>query len=278
MNGKSIAALILFTAASMDQAFTQTTMHQRVGVENKDIFGISAESAVAIYPSSINGISGVEIDHSLSLGFLYLRRFGITFDIPAVFFLGLERNSVPRAVGAAGDPSVSATYTFRLSDWRLSVGFSYTHPLGIWNRYEAAEKRILSGSGYSRLGATFSAVRFLDPLAIGTNLGADTCLARAELSGSSIAPLILTSGLFATEALNDIIAISAILTQRLAWPRYLDGVPDESGMTYYLFGSVSLVFNEENRTIRVGISKLLSDYASPFCFDLSAAHTFRKKE
>lgn len=222
--------------------------------------------------------NGVEFDPSISLDLLFRQHLGLSFELPGVAWFAMGRDAVPRAVGAIGDPTVAATYTFRLSDWRLGAELSYAHPLGIWNAYEAYEKRIASGSGYPKLGASFSAIRYLDPLVTGISLRADTCLARTERAGISTKPLILTANLFATEALNDVVALSAGLAHKLSWPRYLNGVPDESGITYSLSGNMSLVFAEQNRTLRVGISKLLSDYTSPVAFELGFSYTFKKKE
>ena len=269
---------MMLMIAISGSAFAQTTAHQRLGVVGKDSLDITVGTMFEIVRSDTSESAGVEIDPSISLDLLFRQRFGLSLELPGVVWLAMGRDAVPRAIGAIGDPTVATTYTFRLSDWRLGVELSYTHPLGIWNAYEASEEGIVSGSGYPKLGASFSVIRYLDPIIAGVGLRADTCLARTELSGFSTKPLILTANLFATEALNDIVALSAGLTNKLSWPRYLNGIPDESGMTYSLSGNISLIFSELNRTLRIGISKLLSDYTSPVAFDLGFSYTFRKKE
>jgi len=275
---RTVSTVVMLMIAISGSAFAQTTAHQRLGVAGKDSLDVTVGTAFEIIRSDTSESAGVEIDPSISLDLLFRQRFGLSFELPGVVWFTIGRDAVPRTVGAIGDPTVAATYTFRLSDWRLGAELSYAHPLGIWNAYEASEKGIASGSGYPKFGASFSAIRYLDPIVAGIGLRADTCLARTELSGSSTKPLILTANLFATEALNDIVALSAGLTNKLSWPRYLNGVPDESGMTYSLSGNVSLIFNERNRTLRIGISKLLSDYTSPVAFDLGFSYTFKKKE
>jgi hypothetical protein len=262
----AMAAVALLSAIGAP-AFAQTTAHQRVGVEAKDSLEATVGTTLEVFRSDTAKTNGVEIDPTISLDLFFRRRFGLSFEVPALVWIATGREAVPRAVGAVGDPEVTASYTFRLSDWRLSAALSYTHPLGIWNYYEARERQIASGSGYPKLGALFSAVRYLDPIVAGTSLRGETCFARPERSGTSTRPLILTANLFATEALNDVVALSASLSPKLSWPRYLNGVPDESGIIYSLTRSASLVFSEKDHTLRVGVSKLLSDYSSPVAFD-----------
>jgi hypothetical protein len=239
---------------------------------------VSIGTNLEIFRSDNAKTNAVEIDPTISLDLFFRRRFGLSFEVPALVWIATGREAVPRAVGALGDPEVTTSYTFRLSDWRLSAALSYTHPLGIWNYYEARERQIASGSGYPTLGASFSALRYLDPIVAGASLCGETCFARPERSGTSTRPLILTAKLFATEALNDVVALSASLSPKLTWPRYLNGVPDESGITYTLTGSASLVFSEKDHTVRIGVSKVVSDDSSPVTLDLGFSYTFRKKE
>lgn len=274
----TVTAVVLLSTITAPVS-AQTTAHQRVGVEAKDSLEVTIGTTLEIFRSDATKTNGVEIDPSISVDLLFGRRFGLSFDVPGVVWIATGREAVPRAAGALGDPEVTASYTFRLSDWRLNASLAYAHPLGIWNYYEAMGKQIVSGSGYPKLGLSFSAIRYLDPLVAGVSLRADTCFARTERSGgTSTKPLILTANTFATEALNDVVALSVGLSPKLSWPRHLNGVPDESGITYSLTGSASLVFSEQNRTLRVGVSKLLSDYTSPVAFDLGFSYTFRKKE
>jgi len=271
-----VITVLLFTIGA--PAFAQTTAHQRVGVEAKDSFEATIGTSVEIFRFDTTKTNAVEIDPAISLDLFFRRRFGLSFEVPALVWIAMGREAVPRSVGAVGDPEVAASYTFRISDWRLSAALSYSHPFGIWNSYEATERQIASGSGYSKLGALFSAVRYLDPIVAGMSLSGETCFARPERAGTSTKPLILTANFFATEALNDVVALSASLSPKLSWPRYLNGIPDESGIVYSLTASASLVFSEKDHSLRIGVSKLLSDYSAPVAFDLGFSTTFRKKE
>lgn len=273
----TVTAAVLLSSRGAP-ALAQTSAHQRIGVETKDSFEVTIGTTLEIFRSDTTKTDGVEIDPSFSLDLFFRRHYGLSFEVPALMWIATGREAVPRAGGAAGDPEMTVSYTYRLSDWRLSVALSYAYPLGIWNYYEARERQIASGSGYHKLGALFSAVRYLDPIVAGVSLRGETCFARPERSGASTRPLILTANLFATEALNDVVALSASLSPKLSWPRYLNSVPDESGIIYSLMGSASIVFSERDHTLRIGVSKLLSDSSSPVAFDLGFSHTFRKKE
>jgi hypothetical protein len=49
-------------------------------------------------------------------------------------------------------------------------------------------------------------------------------------------------------------------------------------MTWSLSGSASLLFSEGGRTLRFGVSKMLSDYAAPVGLDIGCSYTFKGKE
>lgn len=276
MKQKLMAAALIFLCAGGLRA--QTAGHQRTGVEGDENWVFAAGISIGAAEADYGGGPAIEIDPSFSLEILYKQRFGLSIEVPAVLWLALNREASPRAAAAMGDPSVAAAYTFRLEDWRLGAELSYTYPLGVWDSCEARERRIVSGSGYRKLGAAFSAVRYLDPLVAGVEIGADTCLNRKEHFGTGAKPLILTASLFATEALNDVAALSAGLSQRLSWPGRGENSPYEAGPGYSLSGRISLVFDEHEKTLRLEVSKLLSDFASPLVFEMGFSLRLSGKE
>ena len=269
-------ALIICGAAECPSA--QTASHQRVGVAARESLEFTVGATLGISASDDAGGAGMELDPSISLDALFMQRFGFSVEVPAVARLALGRDALPGATAAMGDPSIAATYSLRVSDWRLGAELAYSHPLGIWDSRESAEKRITSGMGYPRLGATLTALRYLDPLIAGMRLGAETWLSRQERFGTSTKPLILCLGFFATEALNTAAAVSAGLTQKLAWPRRLDGKPGSAGPAWSLSGSISIVLSEGDRSFRFGVSKLLSDFTAPIALDIGFFHSIKKRE
>ena len=269
----AVALTLLFALRSE----AQTASHQRIGVGGAEDFIFTAGVSVEILDAEFNG-SSLEMDPSFSLEFLYKQHFGLSVEAPAVMRLDLNRETLPNVVAALGDPSIAAAYTFRAGDWRLSAELSYTHPWGIWDSREAEAKRVISGSGYRKLGASFSAIRYFDPLVAGISIGADICVDREERFGIGSKPLLLTGGLFATEILNDIVALSAAVSQRLAWPHMLDGAPDEPSLAYSLSGNISLSFDENGRTLSIAVAKLLNETSAPIVFSMGFSIRLFKEE
>jgi hypothetical protein len=109
-------------------------------------------------------------------------------------------------------------------------------------------------------------------------LGAETCLARRDRFGETTKPLTLNLSLFATEALNAEAALSAGITQRLAWPSCLNGKVGTAGMAWSLSGNASLIFSQGSGSFRFGASKLLNDAESPVAFDLGFQYSIGEKE
>ena len=271
-----LLAAVLSPCGQYNQLAAQTAPHQRLGVSGDEILDITIGSALGLYRSDTDAGQGMEIDASLSIDLLYLQRFGLSIELPAVAWLALGRNVQPGAAAAPGDPSVAATCSFRLSDWRLGAELAYTHPAGIWEAHESASRRISSGSGYRRLGAAFTALRYLDPLVAGVRLETETCLARQERFGQADKPLIISLGFFATEALNATAALSASLTPRLAWPRRLEGKAGPADPSWSLSGSASFILSEGVRSFRFGVSKLLGDYTAPVALNIGYSFSIKK--
>jgi len=275
MSRKLAAAAFALLFALRSEA--QTASHQRIGVAEAEDFMFTAGLSIEILDAESSG-SSLEMNPSFSVEFLYKQHFGLSVEAPAILRLDLNRETPPNVVAALGDPSITAAYTFRAGDWRLSAELSYTHPWGIWDSREAEAKRVISGSGYRRLGASFSAVRYFDPLVAGISLGADIRVDREERFGTGSQPLLLTAGLFATEVLNDIVALSAAVSQRLAWPHMVDGAPDEPNFAYSLSGTISLSFDEKGRTLSVAVAKLLNDASAPIVLRMGFSIRFFKEE
>lgn len=244
----------------------QAAEHQRIGVaESANLILMAGISIEAIGIESDEG-TALEIDPSFKFEALYGKRLGLSFEVPITIVLPLDGRTTARMVAAMGDPSMVISYTIRVDGWRLGADLAYSHPLGVWSPHEAEGKRVISGSGYRKISFSLSSVRYMDPIIAGFALSADSYFDRREQYGSGSRPLVLTASLFATEALNNVVALSSGLSQRLAWPRLLNGSPAEAGLSYSLSGKLSLDFTEGGRTISVGISKSFSEVLSPIVF------------
>ncbi|PKL07311.1 MAG: hypothetical protein CVV53_00200 [Spirochaetae bacterium HGW-Spirochaetae-9] len=263
------------------QTASQSAQHQRTGVQSDQAWQFMAGLSIdMVAAAGMEDGEALELDPSITFEALYKQSIGVSVELPVIARLSLSSLNSPGSAHAAafGDPSMAVAYTFRAGDWRLGTELCYTHPLGIWNDYEANEKNIASGSGYRKLGATLSAVRYLDPLVAGFAASVDTLYDRREKSGSMSLPLVLTASIFATEALNSIVAISGGLSQRLAWPRCLNGISIAEGYSHSLSGKLAILFSEGAGTASFGLAKQLSDSVSPIVFSLGYSLRLGDKE
>lgn len=249
----------------------QTSGHQRVAVERDDRLELDFSLGLAVQEA---GDLGMRLSPSLEAGLLLARRLRLELSLPVELILPLAHDSLPPARAAMGDPSISLSWSFRLRDWRLDAGLGYRHPLGVWNGYEAMMKSIVAGSGYPRVGGSLAAVRYLDPLALGLRLAAGSGLPRPEREGRSSRPLDLELALFATEAVNDRVALNLSLAGGLTAPVLLDGEP-RSEWDWSLGADASLLISWETTTLRIGLGRDLVDPAAATPLSVSLGHTLR---
>lgn len=256
-------------------AGAQTSTHQRLGVEREVGFELS--------PSFNLGLSQdtegreLSLEPTLGLELRIAKSFSISLDLPGLAMLPLERSPSLPARAAVGDPSIALGYSFRSGDWRLSGEAFYRHPFGVFSPYEVAMKSLRSGSGYRSLGVSLAATRFLDPLVLGARLTGSSGLPRPERFGESFRPLDLGLALFATEALNDAVALSAALDMGLDLPRVLNGVPSAQGRSFELSASAGIALSLGDSDLRLSLAFPLSDRSLPARTSFAFAHSFRSR-
>lgn len=278
VKNESVALWLILLFFVSNSSFSQNATYQRLGREQQDDLDLTLGFGLSVSRSDSDYSTGIKCNPLLTVDLLYQKHFGFSFEFPYVAWISLKHNAIPAAIGSVGDPRFAVSYSLRLADWRLGTDLFYSHPLGIWNIYEAQEKKIVTGVGYPRLGSSISAIRYLDPIIAGVRISEETCFARSEQIGKVTKPLILTFDLFTAEALNDVVAFSINISNKLSWPRYVNGSPSEADLVYSLFGNLSLIFSEASHGIKIGVSKLLSDDKSPATFDFSISFTLHKKE
>lgn len=225
MVGRRGTLVAAFAFAMCAAATAETSAHQRIGVERKTVVELSPSISAELYREEGYGEGALSARASAGLGILVLRKLSFAFDMPFSGRLFTGRDSSPRFVYAPGDATASIGAGFRLADYRLALDASYSHPFGVYSYYESIEKRIASGSGYRTIAASIAATRFLDPLALGFRVRAETQLERPERFGSSSRLAAFSLGLFATEALNGEVALTASLAQGLGLPFLANGIP-----------------------------------------------------
>ena len=251
----------------------QTSSHQRVGVERKSVVDITVDSGFELFPLANGAYLGVEADPYLTLDLLVLRSLDLSLALPASAWLDTDLLAPRRVVSAFGDPSVGIGYSLRIGDWRFGSSAIWIYPMGVWNYYESQELHLSSGSGYQTIGLDVSATRFIDPLIADLKLSARSNLPRAERFGESARPLTLTATASATEALNQNVGLIASLSNEIDSPIVGVAGVDGGAWLYSLSGSAALAFSSDILTLRVGLSKTLSNASSPPRLDVSIAYT-----
>lgn len=267
----------IFIVVSAD-ASAQTTEHQRTAVAGKNDLRCTLSYSSVLYSMTTDLGPSLELDSTLGIDLSFKEIYEVSALFPFMVIAGLNNTNVNKFGFAAGDPEIAASVTARSGDWQLSAKASYTCPLGIWNPYQAKESKLISGTGYHRLEGTVSALKYMDPIAAGCSLGAEHCFGKAYKEGTGSIPLSVSLGLFATEALNGAAALSAGIYQQYSSAPRIDGIPEQPGGRYSLSAALSLLLNKNPHSASIGISKSLSDLASPFALRFELAYTLKKED
>lgn len=261
--GARLLGIIALLFSSFVSISAQTSDHQRIGVERKTQLEVSIGLDLEVFPlTTIHG-KGVGLDSAVVFEAFIQRKYSLAINLPLALWLGTDRLSPPFSACAFGDPMVEAGYTARYRDYRLSAFFSYRHPSGIWNPYEAVVKGLYSGDGYPTFTGGISAIRFLDPIIMGARIQARTTLERKEIEGGSVRPLDVSLGLSFSNAINGSVAVSLALNQAVALPPRLNGTPVYPGVDYTSDVYFELCFTEQDWIIRLGASKSVFESSNP---------------
>lgn len=264
----AFVALVLCAAG----LYGQPSSHERLGIVSLPAIEISLESSMRIaFPDGAGDFLWLwpAASCDISVG----GSFHAAVNLPFAARLDLAADARKRAVAALGDLSLSAGWNLRSGSWLLVAELSYAHPTGIWQDGQAEAAGIRSGGGRRTFGAGFSAVRQNDPLMLGVSLAAEASLPRRERFASVPGPFSATLRLFATEALNGSVAISAGLSGGLELARGRAASLDAS-----CAGSVSLILSGPNGSFRIGASRLLSDPGAAATLEIGCSRRIAGKE
>ena len=253
----------------------QPSGHERLGIISLPPVEISLESSARVaFPESADGFLWVWPAACLDIAIG--GSFHAAIDLPFAARLDLAADAKKRAVAALGDLGLSAGASLRSGKWLLAAEFSYAHPTGIWRSGQAAAVGIRSGGGYRTFGAGLSAVRHSDPLMLGVSLAAEAALPRRERFGRVAGPLSASLRLFATEALNGSIALSAGLSSSLECMRIPGG--QAAALSASFAGSISMIISGTKGSFRVGASRLLSDPDAAVILEIGCSRSIAVKE
>lgn len=250
----------------------QPSSHERLGIVPLPAIAISLESSMRVaFPDGAGDFLWVwpAACCDISVG----GSFHAAVEVPFAVRLDLAAGAPKPAIAALGDLGLSVGGSLRSGSWLLAAELSYSHPTGIWYGGQAEAAGIRSGGGYRTLGAGFSAVRQSDPLMLGVSMAAEVALPRRERFGSVPGPLSATLRLFATEALNGSVALSAGLSGGLELARDMAASLDAS-----FAGSVSLILSGTRGSFRIGASRLLSDPGAAVTLEIGCSRRLAGKE
>lgn len=259
----------------------QPNSHQRLGIVSLPPIEVSLESSLRVaFPDGANGFLWLwpAACFDIAVG----GRFHAAIEVPFAVRLDLAAGANKPAVAALGDLGLSVGGSLRSGSWLLAAELSYAHPTGIWYGGQAEAAGIRSGGGYRALGASFSAVRQSDPLMLGLSLATEATFSRRERFGSAAGPLSATLRLFATEALNGSVALSAGLAAGLELMRNLarSGIANgqAASLSASFAGSVSLILSGARGSFRIGASRLLSDPSAAASLEIGCSRRIAGKE
>ena len=252
----------------------QPSSRERLGIAPRPPIEITIESSLRVaFPDGANEFLWLwpAACFDIAVG----GRFHAAIEVPFAARLDLAAGAKKPAVAALGDLGLALGGSLRSGSWLLAAELSYAHPTGIWYRGQAEAAGIRSGGGYRTLGASFSAVRQSDPLMLGLSLATEAALSRRERFGSAAGPLSATLRLFATEALNGSVALSAGLSGGLELARGRDG---GATLSASFAGSVSLILSGTKGSFRIGASRLLSDPGAATVLEAGCSRRIAGKE
>ena len=220
----------------------ETEDHERLAVRKVDPLSVSADLDFELSPAGEGILEGAAV-------------FGLCLDLGSWFELGLSlpvlarldsRSSCryrPALMARLGRLGLRCGLGLYKGAWR----FSADARLGLSPATEDSEPATILGLGCGLL-------RFLDPLALGLDLSAETGLPYDEQGVMVHRPLSLSLALVALEALNRDVSLILSLAQYLAAPAVFEDWKDDTGWSYSVDISIRLVISNEDWGLRCGFS------------------------
>ena len=253
----------------------QPSGHERLGIVSLPPVEISLETNARVaFPEGAAG--SLWIWPAACFDIAVGGSFHAAVELPFAARLDLAADARKRAAAALGDLGLSAGASLRSGKWLLAAELSYAHPTGIWQSGQAEAAGIRSGGGYRTFGATVSAVRTSDPMMLGVSLAAESALPRRERFGKFAGPLSASLRIFATEALNGSIALSAGLSGGFEFLQIHASQP--AALSASFAGSVSMTISGAKGSFRVGASRLLSDPDAAAFLEIGCSRRIAAKE
>jgi len=273
-----ILMVALISSVSMISAIAQTSEHQRIGVERKTEWELGLELGSGVTREAYESIDYFMVDSYASLDMIIIKSWtaSITLPVSSQFAHGDEARRL--AMAGLGDIDLSAGWTGRVSDTRLSVSVRGSAPTGAWNPYAAAEGVLAPGSGRWTIGAAMSASRILDPVVLGASFAYDVGLPRAERFSTTLRPGDMALSLSITEVLNDKVGYTLKAAQSALLPELRDGACSLDSFSYAASASIELWYSDGDAAARFGVSKSVTSPDAPARLYAALSYTLRSEK
>jgi len=270
---EALAAVLLFVLSG---AGAQTTDHQRIGVERMTVWEASVEAGLSFRDTVFGATDLLSVDQYLAVDLLLDRTWSLGCSLPFAVELAVGDDAPVSAGSGIGDLGVTAGWTGRVADLRLSGSASLSCPTGAWGNVPGGP--LPAGSGRWSLGLGASASAILDPVVLGLGLSYELGLPRPGRYAPSWQPGIFGLGLSVTEVLNDAIGYTIRLSQSLMLPEVYAGFAEPGDSGYSTRASFELFHYGNDATVRIGFSKSLGADAGPGSVSVSYSCSFRSKD
>lgn len=272
-----ILLISLFIVIFNYSVIAQESEHQRVSVFATDTITLTPIISNSISVQNIQTGELILLNTNCGLSLDINNSISFSVNLPLKSILPLAENI--KSTFLLGDVSGDASYSWKVSDLRLSSGISLSLPTGVYESYEAEVKGAYSGSGYIAPSISFGLNKYSDPVVMGLNLSYSCGLPRKERFGTSWRPCDITASLRYTEILNHETGYSISLNSSF------DAAPVENGQFMFsdsrfsMSANITVFLSSGDFTIRTGASKSLSSIQTDtISIDSSYQFTLYKKE
>lgn len=256
----------------------QSSDHQRIGVERKNAWELGIEAGCGGRHESYGGIDYFLGDSYLSIDLLADRAWTASLYLPlsSRFIIG---DGIQRTVAVAfGDFRLSAGWTGRIDDTRVSASLNVTLPTGQWSDYASAEGVLAPGSGRWSVGTALSASMILDPVVLGAAFIYDLGLPRAERYSTTWRPGDMSLSLSVTEVLNDRVGYSLKAVQSVSLPELSEGAYSLDSFSYGALASIEFWYSDGDAAARFGISKSVTIPEEPARLYAALSYALRSEK
>ena len=255
----------------------QTSGHQRIGVERKTDWEFGFELGNGMTYEVYDSSDYFTVDSYASIDMVIVKSWTASFYAPLSANLVIGDDVWKAAMVGLGDIELSAGWTNRIADTRVSASLRTTVPTGEWNPYAAAEGVLTPGSGRWSVGMALSVSRIIDPVVLGAAFAWDVGLPRAERFSTTWRPGDMSFSLSVTEVLNDRVGYSLKALQSASLPELRNDGYSLDSFSYTASMSIELWYSDGDASARFGVSKSVTSSDAPARLYVALLYTLRSE-